>query len=82
MERKFEWLIPTEREDEFKELIGCKIVSIMKFSYETFKDYLDYLDYVEQNGYRDRISFFKYSYGCLLLVFVSLIGKVTFQLKN
>ena len=65
----FEWSILSEKENELKHLIGRKIVSMVKTSYETFQEHLNYLDEVGEINYRDRLSFFKYSYGSLLIIF-------------
>lgn len=69
MERQFEWTIPSVKEDSLKHLLGCKVINLVKTSYETFAKHLEYLDLTEQTGYRDRLSFFKYSYGSLLITF-------------
>lgn len=69
MERLFEWTIPSVKEDSLKHLVGCKVTSLVKTSYETFANHLEYLDMTGQTDYRDRLSFFKYSYGSLLITF-------------
>ena len=69
MEKQFEWTVPSVKEDGLKHLIGCKVIGLIKISYETFANHLEYLDLTEQTGYRDRLSFFKYSYGSLLIIF-------------
>lgn len=69
MESKFEWEVPSVYESNLRQLIGCRLLNIVKVSYETFQDHLDYLDEVGKEGYRDRLSFFKYSYGGVLLTF-------------
>ncbi|MGB4774921.1 MAG: hypothetical protein WBP45_07115 [Daejeonella sp.] len=69
MDMIFEWTIPSKKENELKRLIGHKILSMVKTSYETFQEHLNYLDEVGEIDYRDRLSFFKYSYGGLLIFF-------------
>lgn len=69
MEEQFEWNVLSAKDDNLKQLIGCKVVNLVKVSYETFAAHLEYLDLIERNTYRDRLSFFKYSYGSLLIVF-------------
>lgn len=69
MESKFVWEVPSVHEGELRQLIGCRLLNIVKVSYETFQDHLDYLNEVGKEGYRDTISFFKYSYGSVLLIF-------------
>jgi len=69
MHTKYSWTVPSEKKEELEYLIQNKIVCMMKTSYETYEDYLDYLDQVGIYEYRDRTSFFKYSYGGVMLRF-------------
>jgi len=69
MEKLFEWTIPSEKEKSLRSLIGCKIVDIVKTSYETYPEYLSYLNEVGIDYNIDKISFFKFSYGGLVIIF-------------
>lgn len=69
MDAIFEWANASEKAKELAGLLGHKIVNIIKVSYETFQQHLDYLDEVKIEGYRDEDSFFKYSYGGVLIAF-------------
>jgi hypothetical protein len=68
-EEQFKWDVLSTKSDSLKNLIDCKIINLAKASYETFADHLEYLDLTSQASYRDKLSFFKYSYGSLLIVF-------------
>jgi hypothetical protein len=69
MENLFCWTIPNEKKALLHQLIGCKIVDMIKISYETYHDYLNYLDEIQENSYRDKVSFFKFHFGSLFVIF-------------
>ncbi len=61
--------VPSEKIDELEKIIGLQISGMIKVSYETYQDHLDYLNEVGLEKYDDLTSFFKYSYGNILLIF-------------
>lgn len=67
MDSEFTYSIPSEK--RIHQLVGTKMIDLIKYSYEDFLEYTDYLEEVGIAGYRDWLSFFKYGYGGLLIVF-------------
>ena len=60
-------LIPSK--SQLQSLIGESIRDMVKCSFETYEDHLEYLYFPDMKDYDDQKSFFKYSYGCLLIIF-------------
>jgi hypothetical protein len=67
MDSQFEWTIPSEKKLNY--ILGRKIKNIIKCSYERYQDYLDYLNLIKRKDNHDIKSFFKYSYGSVLVIF-------------
>lgn len=58
---------PSQDKKRLSEIIGNEIKDIIKISYECYDEFLD--DWEEYNEYQNEFSFFKYSYGSVLLRF-------------
>ena len=65
------WSIPSEKEQDLKLLIGSRITDLIKMSDETFTEYIAYLEEIGNENYKDKLSFFKFSFGGLLIQFDS-----------
>jgi len=67
MNNDFTYLIPSE--SNIKNIVGSEIKDIIKCSFETYEEFIEYLNTCGVNGHNDKKSYFKYSYGTLLIIF-------------
>ncbi len=69
LENTFTYSVPSKKKLVLERLIHQEIVDIIKCSFESYDEYIAYLDEVKIVGYRNKESFFKYSYGVFLIIF-------------
>lgn len=67
MNSDFTYLIPSK--SNINNIVGLEIKNIIKYSFETYDEFIEYLNDVGINKFHNKESFFKYSYGALLIVF-------------
>ncbi|WP_326983255.1 hypothetical protein VUJ46_01535 [Chryseobacterium sp. MYb264] len=58
---------PSQDRKRLCEIVGNEIKDIIKISYESYDEFLN--DWDDYHEYQNKFSFFKYSYGCVLLRF-------------
>nr|WP_315033171.1 hypothetical protein [uncultured Chryseobacterium sp.] len=64
---KFIEYYPSQDKKKLSKIIGNEIKDILKISYETYEEFV--YDWSDYNEYQNKISFFKYSSGSVLLRF-------------